>query len=109
MFDGDGTIHQSNKGHIRIEAVSKCKNLFIEIQKRLLKLDIKSKTYYRKDKDYYMIRISNKKYVRRFIENIDTGCNLCLQRKFKPYFNIDWNRIPGFDNRYKNYEILFVT
>lgn len=109
LFDGDGTIQQSDKGHIRIEVVGKCENLFIEIQQRLLKLDIKSKVYYRKDKDYYMIRISNKKYVQKFIKNINTGCNLYLKRKFKPYFNIDWNRIPGFDNRYKNYKILFVT
>lgn len=109
LFDGDGTITQSKKGHIRIEVIGKNEKLFKEIQERLLTLDIKSSIYYRKDKEYYMLRISNKKYVQKFVENLNTGGKLYLNRKFKPYFNINWERIPGYDNRYKKIDTLFVT
>lgn len=108
LFDGDGTIKQDKKGRIRIEIVGKTEKLFKDIVNKLSTLGIKSNLRYRKDKDYYMIRISNKKYTKEIIEEFQKNI-LCLDRKFKPYFNIDWSRIPGFDNREKNYQILFVT
>ena len=108
LFDGDGTIQQDNKGRIRVEVIGKNKTLFESIVDRLQILGIKSKLYYRKDKDYYMIRISRKEYVKILIENFQVN-SLYLKRKFKPYFNIDWSRIPGFDNRRKDYEILLIT
>lgn len=108
LFDGDGTIKQDKKGRIRTEVIGKNKNLFEEIVNRLHFYGINSKLYYRKDKDYYMIRISRKENLKVLINNFQSNI-LCLERKFKPYFNIDWNRIPGFDNRNKNYEILFIT
>ena len=108
LFDGDGTIKQDNKGRIRTEVIGKNQVLYVLIIERLWNLGIKSKLYYREDKEYYMIRISRKEFVKQLIERFESN-DLCLQRKFKPYFNIDWNRIPGFDNRNKKYEVLFVT
>ena len=108
LFDGDGTIKQDKKGRIRIEVIGKTKQLFKYIVNRLDSIGIKSDLRYRKDKDYYMIRISNKVYVKEIIKRFQKN-TLCLDRKFKPYFNIDWSKIPGFDNRGKNYQILFVT
>ena len=81
---------------------------FCEIILKLEKLGIKSKLYYRQDKDYYMIRISRKEFVKLLIEQFQKN-SLYLKRKFKPYFNIDWSRIPGFDNKKEKYETLFVT
>lgn len=108
LFDGDGTIKQDKKGRIRTEVVGKNQKLFESIIIKLEDYGIKSKLYYRKDKDYYMIRISRKLEIKKLINQFQLN-DLCLNRKFKPYFNIDWDRIPGFDNRYKNYKILFVT
>lgn len=109
LFDGDGSIFQDSKSRIRIDLVGKNENLFKHIVELLKNYGIKSNLIYRKDKDYWMIRISSKPNVKLFIESINTGCNLYLARKFKPYFNINWNNIPGFDNRKKIYNILFVT
>lgn len=108
LFDGDGTIQQDKKGRVRLEIIGKNKNLFESITNRLFQLGIKSNLYYRKDKDYYMIRISRKEYVNKLIKGFENNI-LCLERKFKPYFNIDWRRIPGFDNRCKNYKVLFIA
>ena len=71
-------------------------------------LGIKSKLYYRKDKDYYMIRISRKEFVKQMIERFSNN-SLYLKRKFEPFFFLDWSRIPGFDNRGKEYEVLLIT
>lgn len=109
LFDGDGSIFQDSKGRIRIDLVGKNGNLFKNIVNILANFGIESNLRYRKDKDYWMIRISSKSQVKKFIEKIDTKCDLYLERKFKPYFNIDWERIPGFDNREKEYDTLFVT
>lgn len=108
LFDGDGTIRQDNKGRIRVEVIGKNQKLFESIILKLEKLGIKSKLYYRQDKDYYMIRISRKEFVKLLIEQFQKN-SLYLKRKFKPYFNIDWSRIPGFDNKKEKYETLFVT
>lgn len=108
LFDGDGTIKQDNKGRIRTEVIGKNQILFEQIIVKLEEFGIKSKLYYRGDKDYYMIRLSRKEFVKQLIENFSNN-TLCLERKFKPYFNIDWNRVPGFDNRQTKYEILLVT
>lgn len=109
LFDGDGSIEQDSKGRIRIDVVGKNEMLFKEIIVLLGKYGIKANLRYRKDKDYHMIRISSKNNVKLFIESIATKNGIALERKFKPYFNIDWSRIPGFDNRSKNYDTLFVT
>lgn len=109
LFDGDGTIFQDSKGRIRIDLVGKNGKLFKEIVLVLEDYGVKAHLRYRKDKGYWMIRISSKREVKLFIENINTECELYLKRKFKPYFNIDWSRIPGFDNREKDYDTLFVT
>lgn len=101
MLDGDGTIQTDKNGHIRIDLVGKTKELFIDLTERLKKLNIKSKLYYRKDKDYYMIRISTKPDVKSLIEKF-SKCPMCLDRKFKKYFDIDWNLVPGHDTRKKN-------
>jgi DNA-binding transcriptional regulator WhiA len=107
LFDGDGTIFQDNKGRIRMEVIGKNQKLFESIVLKLENLGIKSSLYYRKDKDYYMIRISQKPFVKLLIEEFQKY-NLHLERKFKPYFNIDWSKIPGYDNIRKKYEVLFI-
>lgn len=109
LFDGDGTIFQDSKGRIRIDLVGKNQLLFQDIVEKLYILDIKANLRYREDKDYWMIRISSKPNVKLFLESINTGCNLALERKFVPYFNIDWSRIPGMYNKKENYKTLFVT
>lgn len=108
LFDGDGTISQDNKGRIRIEVVGKNYNLFKSIVERLSYFGIKSNLYYRESKQYYMIRISRKEFVKLLIKEFEK-CSIYLSRKFKPYFNIDWSRIPGFDNREKIYKVLLIT
>ena len=108
LFDGDGTISQDKKGRIRTEVIGKNKFLYESIVSRLSTLGITSSLYYRERKDYFMIRISKKTFVKSLIEKFKDN-NLCLDRKFKPFFNIDWDRIPGYDNVNKKYEILFVT
>lgn len=108
LFDGDGTIFQDKKGRIRVEVVGKNQKLFESIISKLDEFGIKANLYYRKDRDYYMIRISRKEFVKLLIMEFQKN-NLYLKRKFKPYFNIDWNMIPGFDNKGKNYKILFIT
>ena len=98
LLDGDGTIQTDKKGHIRIDLVGKTEELFREIVDRLKLYNINSSIYYRKDKDYYMIRISNKFSVKALIEKF-SKCPICLDRKFKKYFNIDWSLVPGYDTR----------
>lgn len=101
MLDGDGTIQTDKNGHIRIDLVGKTEELFKELVERLGTFNIKSKLYYRRDKDYYMIRISDKPSVKALIEKF-SKCPMCLERKFKKYFNIDWSLVPGHDTRKKN-------
>ena len=101
MLDGDGTIQTDKNGHIRIDLVGKTEELFKELVERLSTFNIKSKLYYRRDKDYYMIRISDKPSVKALIEKF-SKCPMCLERKFKKYFNIDWSLVPGHDTRKKN-------
>lgn len=100
LFDGDGTIKADKKGHIRIDLVGKSENLFKDIVERLHSLNINSKVYYRKDKDYYLIRISDKPSVRAILDKFKK-CPMCLERKFKKYFNVNWNLVPGHDTRKK--------
>lgn len=101
MLDGNGTIQTDKNGHIRIDLVGKTEELFKELVERLSTFNIKSKLYYRRDKDYYMIRISDKPSVKALIEKF-SKCPMCLERKFKKYFNIDWSLVPGHDTRKKN-------
>ena len=101
MLDGDGTIQTDKNGHIRIDLVGKTEELFKELVERLDTFNIKSKLYYRRDKNYYMIRISDKPSVKALIEKF-SKCPICLERKFKKYFNIDWSLVPGHDTRKKN-------
>lgn len=101
MLDGDGTIQTDKNGHIRIDLVGKTEELFKELVERLGTFNIKSKLYYRRDKDYYMIRISDKPSVKALIEKF-SKCPMCLERKFKKYFSIDWSLVPGHDTRKKN-------
>ena len=101
MLDGDGTIQTDKNGHIRIDLVGKTEELFKELVERLGTFNIKSKLYYRRDKNYYMIRISDKPSVKALIEKF-SKCPICLERKFKKYFNIDWSLVPGHDTRQKN-------
>lgn len=101
ILDGDGTIQTDKGGHIRIDLVGKTEELFKEIIDRLKVLNIKSKLYYREDKNYYMIRISDKPSVKTLIEKF-SNCPMCLERKFKRYFNIDWKLVPGHDTRKRN-------
>lgn len=101
MLDGDGTIQTDKNGHIRIDLVGKTEELFKELVERLGTFNIKSKLYYRRDKDYYMIRISDKPSVKALIEKF-SKCPMCLERKFKKYFNIDWSLVLGHDTRKKN-------
>ena len=108
LFDGDGSVNQDLKGRIRVDLVGKNRDLFSSIVLKLHFYGIKADLRYRQDRDYWMIRISSKSNVRLFIFNIDTGCQLFLERKFKPYFNIDWSRIPGHDNINKEYNTLLV-
>lgn len=108
LFDGDGSIFQDSKARIRIDLVGKTELLFREISKRLKAFGIENRVQYRLDRDYHMIRISRKEHVKKLIEKFQNN-TLCLDRKFKPYFNIDWTLIPGFDNRDKKYNRLFVT
>lgn len=108
LFDGDGTIQQSKKGHIRIDVIGKCKNLLEEIHKKLLSFGIKNRFYYREKRDYWMIRLSTKPHVKTLIEKF-SSTPLCLERKFKPFFNVDWDRIPGYDNAGKSYPIWFAN
>ena len=75
--------------------------MFKELVERLGTFNIKSKLYYRRDKNYYMIRISDKPSVKALIEKF-SKCPICLERKFKKYFNIDWSLVPGHDTRKKN-------
>lgn len=98
MLDGDGTIQTDKRGHIRIDLVGKSEVLFKDIIVKLKSYNINSKLYYRKDKDYYMIRISDKPSVKNLIQHF-SKCPMCLKRKFKKYFNIDWNLVPGHDTR----------
>ena len=98
LLDGDGTITIDNKNHIRIDLVGKTENLFKYIIEELKVYGIKSNLYYRKDKDYYMIRISTKSSVKSLINEFKK-CPMCLERKFKKYFNIDWNLIPDYGTR----------
>ena len=93
MLDGDGTIQTDKNGHIRIDLVGKTEELFKELVERLGTFNIKSKLYYRRDKNYYMIRISDKPSVKALIEKF-SKCPICLERKFKKYFNIDWSLVP---------------
>ena len=101
MLDGDGTIQTDKNGHIRIDLVGKTEELFKELVERLGTFNIKSKLYYRRDKNYYMIRISDKPSIKALIEKF-SKCPICLERKFKKYFNIDWSLVPGHDTRKKN-------
>lgn len=101
ILDGDGTIQTDKNGHIRIDLVGKTEELFKELVERLGTFNIKSKLYYRRDKNYYMIRISDKPSVKALIEKF-SKCPICLERKFKKYFNIDWSLVPGHDTRKKN-------
>lgn len=100
ILDGDGTIQTDKSGHIRIDLVGKTEELFKEIIDRLKTYNINGKLYYRKDKDYYMVRISDKPSVKALIDKF-SRCPICLERKFKKYFNIDWTLVPGHDTRKK--------
>lgn len=100
ILDGDGTIQTDKNNHVRIDLVGKTEELFKEIVARLETFNINSRLYYRKDKDYYMIRISDKPSVKALINKF-SKCPICLERKFKRYFNIDWNLVPGHDTRKK--------
>ena len=88
MLDGDGTIQTDKNGHIRIDLVGKTEELFKELVERLGTFNIKSKLYYRRDKDYYMIRISDKPSVKALIEKF-SKCPMCLERTFKKSHNIE--------------------
>lgn len=101
ILDGDGTIQTDKSGHIRIDLVGKTEELFKEVVSRLKAYNINSKIYYRKDKNYYMVRISDKPSVKALITRF-SKCPICLNRKFKKYFNIDWSLVPGHDTRKKN-------
>ena len=74
--------------------------LFKDIIDKLKSYNINSKLYYRQDKNYYMVRISDKPSVKTLIQYF-SKCPMCLERKFKKYFNIDWNLVPGHDTRKK--------
>ena len=100
ILDGDGTIQTDKKGHIRIDLVGKEEMLFKDIIDKLKSYNINSKLYYRQDKNYYMVRISDKPSVKTLIQYF-SKCPMCLERKFKKYFNIDWNLVPGHDTRKK--------
>lgn len=108
LFDGDGTIHQSKKGHIRMEVIGKTGNLLKQISEKLLSLGIKNQFYYRKSRDYWMVRLSDKENVKLLIEEF-SKTPICLHRKFKPFFCADWARVPGHDNKTKKYPIWFAT
>lgn len=108
ICDGDGTIYQSKEGWIRIDLIGKTNNLFLEIQNKLKTFDIESTVYYREKRNYYLLRISNKKDIKKIIENF-SKTPFCLKRKFSPYFNADWDRIPGYDNKNTNYIPWFAT
>lgn len=98
LFDGDGTISMDKYNHIRIDLVGKNKILFKKIIETLALYNIKAKLYYRKSRDYYMIRISIKESVQSFINNCK-NTPFCLKRKFPKYFNIDWTSIPDYKSR----------
>lgn len=98
LLDGDGTVTMDRNRHIRIDLVGKTENLFKDIIERLKEYGIRSTLYYRKDKDYYMIRISLKSSVKTLIEEFKK-CPMCLERKFKKFFNIDWSLIPDYGTR----------
>ena len=100
ILDGDGTIQTDKKGHIRIDLVGKEEMLFKDIIDKLKSYNINSKLYYRQDKNYYMVRISDKPSIKTLIQYF-SKCPMCLERKFKKYFNIDWNLVPGHDTRKK--------
>jgi len=36
------------------------------------------------------------------------SADLIIERKFKKYIGIDWDKIPGYDNRYDDYKTLFI-
>lgn len=98
LFDGDGTINKSKTNHIRIDLYGKNINLFNHIAKILQCYNIHCIVYYVKKRDLHMIRISEKQSVKLLIEYF-SKCPICLNRKFKKYFNIDWSTIPGYDTR----------
>lgn len=108
FMDGDGTINQSKLGHIRIDIAGTNELLYRDIQKRLSNLGIESNVYYRASRNYWMLRISKKDSIQKLITLFSSN-NFCLQRKFKPYFNADWDRIPCNANKGKDYSIWFVT
>lgn len=93
LFDGDGTIYQSKEGHIRIEVIGMANSLFNQIHSRLNSLGIVNQLYYRKARNYYMIRLSTKVNVQALLSKFSTT-PLLLERKFKPFFTVDWDRIP---------------
>lgn len=107
LFDGDGTIYQCKRGRIRVEICGVNHTLYTQIQDRLLKLGIKSTVYYRKKRNYWLLRISNKENVKKLIQQFEKT-PIYLKRKFAPFFNADWDRIPGMDNRYEQYPIWFA-
>lgn len=108
VFDGDGTITQDSNGSIRIDLSGINENLYLDIQKRLELHGIKSKVNYRKDKEYWTLRISSKSNVKAIVQQF-AKTPICLHRKFKPYFIADWDRVPGYDNMRKDYHRWFVT
>lgn len=101
LLDGDGTVYMSKRGHIRIDLYGKTKNLFDYIINILKTYNIKGFAYYNKKKNLYLLRFSRKSDVQALIERF-SKYSLCLKRKFKKYFNIDWSKVPGYDNRSTN-------
>jgi len=109
LWDGDGTIHQDKKGRIRTDLCGKNQNLFKQVSGIFNKrYNISSSVYYRKDRDYYLIRISEKSNIKSFINLVKTDSGLVLNRKLKPYFNIPWDRIPGYDNMHTDYKVYYI-
>lgn len=108
VFDGDGTISQDRNGAIRIDLSGTNEKLYLDIQNRLQSYGIKSKVTFRKDRNYWVLRISSKSNVRAVVQEF-AKTPLCLHRKFKPYFIADWDRVPGYDNLRKDYHRWFVT
>ena len=108
LCDGNASICQSKEGWIRIDLVSPAKSLLRQLQERLSLLGINSTVYFRDKRNYWILRISRKNNIKSLIERF-SETPFCLERKFAPYFDADWDRVPGYDNRGKDYAVWFAS
>lgn len=108
ILDGNGTIYQSKEGWIRIDLVGISTNLFNQIKNELEKYGVESNVYFRKNRNYWLLRISTKNSIKTIIENFKQT-PFCLKRKFPPFFIADWDRVPDYNNRNKKYSVWFAT